>query len=64
MSIQSRVRSWWRALAHRSVLESEMEAELRLHVESYAADLARTGLAPEEALRRARMELGTVAAHG
>lgn len=62
MSIQSRVRSWWKALAHRSVLESEMEAELRLHIENYAADLVRTGITPEEALRRARMELGTVAA--
>ena len=57
MSAATRLRTWWKALAHRSTLESEMEAELRFHIESYAADLVRNGLKPEEAMRRARLEL-------
>jgi hypothetical protein len=39
MSAVARLRTWWKALAHRSTLESEMETELRFHIESYAADL-------------------------
>lgn len=61
MKISARIRSWWKALAHRPQMESELEAELRFHVEAYAADLARQGVSQEEALRRARIELGTVA---
>lgn len=61
MSMASRVRTWWKALFHRSNFESEMETELRFHIESYAADLMRKGVDREEALRRARLELGTIA---
>ncbi|HET9365955.1 MAG TPA: ABC transporter permease [Candidatus Angelobacter sp.] len=61
MSARTKLRSWWKALASRSELESEMEAELRFHCESYADDLVRGGMPREEALRRARIELGTVA---
>jgi predicted permease len=61
MSARSRLHSWWKALVHRSRLESEMEAELAQHMESYAADLMRSGMAAEEALRKARIELGTIA---
>jgi predicted permease len=61
MSVTSRLRSWWKALAHRSTLESEMESELAQHMENYAADLIRSGTPPEEALRKARIELGTIA---
>ncbi|OAI56292.1 hypothetical protein AYO50_00760 [Acidobacteria bacterium SCGC AG-212-P17] len=60
MSAATRLRSWWKALAHRSSLEKEMEAELRFHIESYAQDLVRSGIGPEEAMRRARLELGTI----
>ena len=60
MSAATRLRSWWKALAHRSSLEKEMEAELRFHIESYAQDLVRNGIGPEEAMRRARLELGTI----
>jgi predicted permease len=62
MSAYSRVRSWWRAVAHRSAHDVEMEAELQLHIESYAADLVRQGIQPEDAARRARIELGPIAA--
>ena len=37
-----------------------MEAELRFHIESYAQDMVRSGIGPEEAMRRARLELGTI----
>ena len=37
-----------------------MDAELRFHVEEYAADLVRSGVPREEALRRARIEFGGI----
>ena len=37
-----------------------MRDEVRFHLEARAADLARTGLSPAEAMRRARIEFGTV----
>ncbi|MGA2484114.1 MAG: ABC transporter permease [Candidatus Acidiferrales bacterium] len=46
------------ALFHRSRVESEMEEELRSHVESRADDLERSGLPRGEAERRARIEFG------
>src|SRR5215467_3318101 len=39
-------------------MESEMEAEMRFHVEAYAEDLERGGMARSEALRQARQEFG------
>jgi predicted permease len=39
-------------------VESELEAELRFHVEAHAEDLMRAGLSREEALRQARVKLG------
>ena len=35
-----------------------MDEELRSHIEACAEDLAREGIAPEEAIRRAKMEFG------
>src|SRR3989442_7526817 len=60
MTMWSRVRSWLRSMMHRSRMESEMDAELRFHVEEYAADLVRSGVPREEALRRARIEFGGI----
>ncbi len=40
--------------------ESEMDAELRFHMQAYAADLKRQGVAHEDAMRRARIEFGGV----
>jgi len=37
-----------------------MTEELRFHIDQYAAGLVRTGLSPEDATRRAKMELGNV----
>ncbi|MDQ2774095.1 MAG: permease prefix domain 1-containing protein, partial [Acidobacteriota bacterium] len=35
-----------------------MDTELRFHLESYAEDLVRSGMMPEEASRRARLAFG------
>ena len=43
---------------HRSELNSEMEAELRSHIQHRADDLERSGLTHAEAERRARIEFG------
>jgi predicted permease len=56
----SRLRSWLRATRHRSRMESEMDAELRFHIEAFAADLVGSGVSRQEALRRARLEFGAI----
>src|SRR5215472_4959764 len=56
----SRVGSWLRAVAGRSRMEHEMDAELRFHIEAFAEDLVRGGVPREEALRRARIEFGGI----
>jgi predicted permease len=58
MTVWSRLRSWWGATMRRSRMESEMDAELRFHVEAFAEDLTRRGVPRQEALRRARIEFG------
>jgi predicted permease len=60
MTIWSRLRSWLQTILQRSRVESEMDAELRFHMEAYAEDLARGGVPREEALRRARLEFGGI----
>jgi hypothetical protein len=56
----SRLRSLAGAFLARDRFEREMRDEVRFHIEARAEDLAREGLPPAEALRRARMEFGTV----
>src|SRR6476661_9558223 len=53
-----RFRSLFRVLTSRRGFEDRMTEELRFHIEQYADELARSGVPPEEALRRARMEFG------
>jgi hypothetical protein len=36
-----------------------MSDELRFHIEQYTDELVRSGLSPEKAARRARIELGS-----
>ncbi len=57
------VRSWIRVARDRQKLEAEMEFELSAHIEHRAADLIRSGLSPDEAARRARIEFGPALAH-
>jgi putative ABC transport system permease protein len=56
----SRFKSWSRAMLRRSRMESEMDAELRFHLEEYAEDLMRGGVPRQEAMRRARLEFGGI----
>jgi hypothetical protein len=60
MKVSKRVGAWMRALVRRERMESEMDAELRFHIEARAEDLVRSGAAREEAMRRAQMEFGGV----
>lgn len=39
MTLWSRMRSWMRGILQRSRLESEMDEELRSHMEEFAKDL-------------------------
>jgi putative ABC transport system permease protein len=58
--MRNRLLSWLRATRHRSRSESEMDAEFRFHIEAYAEDLVRTGIPRDEAMRRARIEFGSI----
>ena len=56
-----RVRSWLQATLLRSRMDTEMDSELRFHLDARAEDLIRGGVPRQEALRRARLEFGGVA---
>jgi predicted permease len=58
MTLWIRLRAWLNATLRRSRLESEMDAELRFHLETYAEDLVRSGVPRPEAVRRAHLEFG------
>jgi predicted permease len=60
MTIWSRVRSWVRATLGRARMESEMDVELKFHIETYAEDLVRGGVPRQEAMRLARLEFGGI----
>ncbi len=62
MSLKSRMNTWWRAVTRRGHVDAQVEEELGFHIESYAEDLVRGGMKREEAVRRARAQLGSVAA--
>ena len=62
-SIAARIRSLWNGLRRRDAIESAMAAEFRHHLDLRTADLVRSGLPPEEAARRARLEFGHVDSH-
>jgi hypothetical protein len=44
-------------------MESEMDAELRFHIDSFAEDLVRQGATREAAMHRARLEFGGIEVH-
>src|SRR5262249_9475097 len=50
--------NWWQRLWRRRAVEEQLERELQFHLEQHEADLIAQGLAPYEARRRARLELG------
>ncbi len=55
-----RFRSLFRVLISRRDFEERMTEELHFHIEQYTDDLVRSGLSPEEAARRARIEFGSL----
>jgi predicted permease len=62
MSLFSRMATWWRAVAKPEELDRQVREELEFHLESYAEDLMHSGVSREDALRRARAQLGSLAA--
>ncbi|HTS12626.1 MAG TPA: ABC transporter permease [Candidatus Limnocylindrales bacterium] len=59
----ARLRSLWHFLRHRSQFESDLDDEMRFHVETRADDLVRSGVPRTEALRLARIEFGCAEAY-
>src|SRR5580658_80753 len=62
MKLLSRISTWWRAVGRRRELDRQISQELQFHIDSYAEDLVRSGLPRDEAMRRARAELGSISA--
>jgi predicted permease len=60
MGIWSRARSLLRGLGSRAAVESEMDEELRFHVEQRTQHLIDSGMSPAESARHARVEFGSV----
>jgi predicted permease len=58
--ILRRLAATWRLLRGRNRMESEMDDELRFHIDAYAARLERSGVSRAEAQRRARIEFGSL----
>jgi hypothetical protein len=63
MKLLAQLRSWLTWIVKRSHLETDMEAEVTFHLESYADDLVRSGVPPQEATRRARLQFGGIESH-
>jgi len=64
MSILATLCCWWRAIAHRSRVNREVEQEFQFHIDAYANDLIGQGVAPAEAKRKARIDLGRTDVQG
>ena len=60
MKTASQLRSWLKWMTRSVRLEKEMDTEVAFHIESYAADLIRSGVPEHEALRRAKIEFGGI----
>ena len=50
--------NWWQRLRARGKLESQLQKELRFHLEQHTSDLMAAGLDPHEARRQAELALG------
>lgn len=60
MGLLSRIRSFLAGMTAGRSLDDDMQAEFEHHMELRAADLVKSGAAPDEAMRRARAEFGGV----
>jgi putative ABC transport system permease protein len=59
----ARFLSLWQSLRHRTRFESDLDDEMRSHIENRAEDLVRQGVSRSEALRRARIDFGCAEAY-
>ena len=59
---KSKFATWWKAVFRPEDVDRQVSEELAFHIESYAEDLMRGGMPRQEAMRRARAELGSLAA--
>ncbi len=50
--------NWWNRLSHRKQMDEQLEKELSFHIEEHSSDLIAQGYDPDEARRRARLDLG------
>jgi predicted permease len=57
--VLARLSSFCKAVTGRGRLESDMDAEMRFHLDAFTNDLIRSGVPVDEARRRARMEFGS-----
>ena len=58
MNLFATLRFWWKAMVNRSRIGREVEEEVKFHIDAHVADLVRQGIAPADAQRRARIDLG------
>jgi putative ABC transport system permease protein len=58
-----RIAMWLRALVSRRAMESELDEEMRFHLDMEAAKHARRGLSVDEARRRASLAFGSMEQH-
>ena len=58
-----RIAMWARALVSRRTMESELDEEMRFHLDMEAATHARRGVSDDEARRRASLAFGSVEEH-
>ena len=58
MNLFATLRFWWKAMVNRSRIGREVEEEFKFHLDAYVADLVRQGIAPADAQRKARIDLG------
>ena len=60
MTLIAQLRSIVAGLLRRNRIENSMRDEMRFHIEAYTRDLIRSGVPPDDAERRARVEFGGV----
>ncbi len=58
MNLVATLRIWWKAMVNRSRTGREVKEEFKFHIDAYVADLIRQGIAPADAQRKARIDLG------
>ena len=50
--------SWWKSLFPKPASDQQMNSELRFHIDELTEEYIATGMSPEEAHRRARLDFG------